>query len=494
MFQGTGSDVGKSTIVAGLARLFRNRGLRVLPFKPQNMSNNAAVTVDGGEIGRAQALQARAAGVAPTVHMNPVLLKPQSDVGAQIVVHGRVIGNAEAAGFQGMRPSLMPYVLESFGRLSAEADLVLVEGAGAASEINLRDGDIANMGFARAADVPVVLVGDIERGGVIASLVGTKAVLDPADERMIAGFIVNKFRGDPSLFAEGRKQIADITGWRDFGLVPHFPGATRLPAEDSLAIGSAKATQSGGSRVVVLAYPHISNFDDFDALRLEPGIALTFLPLGTPIPADADLVILPGSKATIADLMALRSAGWDIDLKAHARRGGLVLGICGGYQMLGTRICDPHGIESAPGSCAGLGLLDVETELTPRKTLREVTGHDVATGSAVRGYEMHVGATDGPGRARPLVRFADGRADGAVSADGRIAGCYVHGLFSDDAQRQVWMQRIGAGRSSMNYDAHIDATLDELAAHLERHIDCDALLAAARVPQLTASMPVPLDA
>jgi adenosylcobyric acid synthase len=487
MFQGTGSDVGKSTLVAGLARLYTQRGLRVRPFKPQNMSNNAAVTADGGEIGRAQALQARAARVAPSVHMNPVLLKPQSEIGAQVVVQGRVVGNCQAIDFARQKSQLLTAVLDSFARLSAEADIVLVEGAGSASEINLRAGDIANMGFARAAGVPVVIIGDIGRGGVIASLVGTQAVLPPDDARLIEGFIVNKFRGDPALFDGGRAQLRALTGWRDFGLVPHFSGVDRLPPEDALALEAPRAKPPGAKvRVVVLAYPRISNFDDFDPLRLEPNVDVEFLTIGQPIPADADLVILPGSKATIADLGVLRACGWEIDLKAHARRGGMVLGICGGYQMLGQRVGDPAGIEGPPSECQGLKLLEVETQLGGDKLLREASGLSLASGAAFRGYEMHVGRTAGPDCARPLLRFADGRDDGATSADGRIGGCYVHGLFADDALRGAWMRQLGAGHSSLSYEALIEQTLDELAQHLERHLDCDALLAAARAPQLDA--------
>ena len=486
MFQGTGSDVGKSLLVAGLARLFRNRGLRVMPFKPQNMSNNAAVTADGGEIGRAQALQARAAGVATSVHMNPVLLKPQSDVGAQVVVQGRVIGNSRADAYQDLKPQLMPAVLESFRKLCADADIVLVEGAGSASEVNLRAGDIANMGFARRAGVPVVLIGDIDRGGVIASLVGTKAVLPPDDAAMIEGFIVNKFRGDPKLFADGMTRIAELTGWRALGLVPHFPDAARLPAEDALALDATREARPHAKiRVVVLAYPHVSNFDDFDPLRLEPSVELTYLRPPAPIPADADLVILPGSKATIADLAALRAAGWDVDLKAHVRRGGRVLGICGGYQMLGKNISDPDGIEGAPATVPGLGYLDFETTMFGEKALFEVDGESAEGGVPFTGYEMHVGESVGAGTARPLLRIAEGRPDGAVSADGRVAGCYVHGLFADDRMRAHWLGRIGGERSSLAYDADVDATLDALARHLEEHLDCDAILALARIPTLT---------
>ncbi len=483
MFQGTGSDVGKSMLVAGLARLFHNRGLRVRPFKPQNMSNNAAVTADGGEIGRAQALQARAAGVPTSVHMNPVLLKPQSEIGAQVVVQGRVVGNAKAAEYQHMKPQLMGPVLDSFATLCAEADIVLVEGAGSASEVNLRHGDIANMGFARAADVPVVLIGDIERGGVIASLVGTNTVLPPDDARMIEGFIVNKFRGDPTLFAGGLARVREMTGWRAFGLVPYFDGAGRLPAEDALGLDVAPLAKPDAKvSIVVLAYPRVSNFDDFDALRLEPGIDLKFLRPGEPIPANVGLVILPGSKATIADLAALRAARWDVDLEAHMRRGGRVLGICGGYQMLGKRVSDPHGIEGPPSTCDGLGLLDVETELTGDKLLLEVTGAS-KDGAPFRGYEMHVGRTTGRDCARAVVTLADGRDDGAASADGRVSGCYVHGLFADDRQRSAWLTRLGAGQSAVRYEEVVDATLDALAAHLERHLDCDALLATARTPR-----------
>jgi adenosylcobyric acid synthase len=483
MLQGTGSDVGKSTLVAGIARLLHNRGFRVRPFKPQNMSNNAAVTRGGGEIGRAQALQARAAGVAPSVHMNPVLLKPQSETGAQVVVQGRVVGSTQAAQYPSMKPELMAAVMDSFARLCSEADVVLVEGAGSASEVNLRRGDIANMGFARAAEVPVVLVGDIERGGVIASLVGTQAVLPPEDARLIEGFIVNKFRGDPQLFADGMRTIADVTGWRALGLVPFFDDVRHLPAEDALGIGAREVKRDAKVRVVVLAYPRVSNFDDFDPLRMEPAVDLEFIRPGSPIPAAVDLVVLPGSKATIADLAAVRAAGWDIDLKAHVRRGGRVLGVCGGYQMLGDSISDPAGIEGPPGTRDGLGLLDVETVLTGDKLLVDVEGICVG-GAPFKGYEMHVGRTEGLDCARPMMQFSDGRVDGATSPDGLVEGCYVHGLFADDAQRSDWLARLGAGTSKVRYDAVVDATLDALAAHLETHIDCEALLAIAREPRL----------
>jgi len=480
MFQGTGSDVGKSLIVAGLARALADRGFRVRPFKPQNMSNNAAVTADGGEIGRAQALQARAARVPPSVHMNPVLLKPQSEVGAQIVVQGRVRGTAAARAYQGLKAGLMPAVLDSFARLRHEADVVLVEGAGSASEVNLRAGDIANMGFARAAGVPVALIGDIDRGGVIASLVGTQAVLDPADAALIRGFLVNRFRGDPRLFEDGMALVAARTGWTPLGLVPHFDAARRLPAEDALALSRTAPPSSGGRlRIAVPVLPHIANFDDLDPLEAEPEVDLVRVRPGAALPGDAALVLLPGSKSTLSDLRALREAGFDIDIAAHLRRGGAVLGLCGGYQMLGREIADPKGVEGPPGAAPGLGLLDVATTLAGDKRLAAVTGA-TADGMPFSGYEMHMGRTEGPDRARPFARLADGRAEGACSADGRVRGTYMHGLFADDAQRSAWLARLGAGPSGLDYEAGVEETLDALARHLERHVDIDAVIAMAR--------------
>jgi adenosylcobyric acid synthase len=477
MFQGTGSDVGKSLIVAGLCRAFANRGLVVRPFKPQNMSNNAAVTIENGEIGRAQALQARAARVVPSVHMNPVLLKPQSQVGAQVIVQGKILRNADAAAYQTLKASLMPSVLDSFARLRDEADLVLIEGAGSASETNLRANDIANMGFARAADVPVVLIGDIDRGGVIASLVGTKHVLAPDDAAMIRGFIVNRFRGDPTLFADGMNEIARQTGWQAFGLVPHFEDAHRLPAEDALALTGKSLSRASGGRVKIAVpiLPQVSNFDDLDPLDAEPDVELVRVRPGTPLPADAALVLLLGSKSTIADLAALRAAGFDIDIAAHVRRGGHVLGLCGGLQMLGRRIDDPAGIEGKAGAVAGLALLDVETILTSDKSLRSVTGTS-ADGKPFKGYEMHVGETTGPDALRPFATLSDGRSDGAVSPSGRVSGTYVHGLFADDIQRRAWLERLGGSSAGLDYEAGVEQTLDALAAYLETHLDIDALL------------------
>ncbi|SDA13023.1 cobyric acid synthase [Sphingomonas sp. NFR15] len=477
MFQGTGSDVGKSVLVAGVCRALTNRGLRVRPFKPQNMSNNAAVTVDGGEIGRAQALQALACRVEPHTDMNPVLLKPQADRTSQLIVHGRVTGTIGGGNFRAARGALLGAVTASYHRLRAACDIVVVEGAGSPAEINLRAGDIANMGFARAVAVPVVLIGDIDRGGVIAAIVGTRAVIDPADAAMIRGFIINKFRGDPALFEDGYRQIEALVGWRGFGVVPWLAATARLPSEDAVVLEQATARASGKPLVACPILPRISNFDDLDPLKLEPAIDLLMVPPGTPIPAETTLVILPGSKTTIADLAALRREGWDIDILAHHRRGGAVLGLCGGYQMLGRRIRDPHGIEGPAGEAAGLGLLDIETVLTREKALRPVHGH--ALGAPFHGYEMHMGETHGADAARAFARFDDGRTDGAVSADGRVMGSYVHGLLADPQQRAALLARLGAKASGRDYHASVDAALDEIAAELERHLDIDAILALA---------------
>jgi adenosylcobyric acid synthase len=481
MLQGTGSDVGKSLLVAGLCRALTRRGLSVRPFKPQNMSNNAAVTSDGGEIGRAQAVQARACGILPTTDMNPVLLKPQSERGAQIIVAGRILGAASAREYQALKPSLLPRVLASFKRLEAEADIVLIEGAGSAAEVNLREGDIANMGFAEAADVPVALVGDIDRGGVIAAIAGTHALLASSERARLKGYIINKFRGDPALFGDGVTLLRERTGLPCLGVVPFLPAAGDLPAEDGLVLDGWRPAprRDGVLRIVVPRLPRIANFDDLDPLQAEPGVALDLVPPGRPLPP-CDLVLLPGSKATLADLAALTGEGWDIDIKAHMRRGGHVLGLCAGYQMLGVRVADPDGIEGPPGEAPGLGLLDVETILTAEKILVEASGIECASGAPVRGYEMHVGRTVGAGAARPMLRLGD-RPDGAVSADGRVAGCHLHGIFASDGFRRAFLARLGgAGDPGLDYERRVEAALDRLADHLEAHLAIDNLLEIAR--------------
>ncbi len=479
MVQGTGSDVGKSLLVAGMARAFARRGLAVRPFKPQNMSNNAAVTADGGEIGRAQALQARAAGVPPVIDMNPVLLKPETEVGAQVVVQGRRVATLQARDYGAFKPSLMPAVLESYERLSAQADLMLIEGAGSPAEVNLRRGDIANMGFAEAADVPVILAADIDRGGVIASLVGTHAVVTEAERTRIRGYIVNKFRGDVRLFDGGLTVIDEHTGWHSLGVVPYFPEARKLPAEDAVALQNLQDDGPRPIRIAVPVFSRIANFDDLDPLRAEEDVAVTMVPAGRPLPSDADLVILPGSKSTIGDLQYFRAQGWDIDLAAHVRRGGHVLGLCGGYQMMGRRLDDPDGIEGPRGAVDGLGLLDLKTMLTPDKTLVEVAGRHLSTDTPVRGYEMHIGRTTGPALEWPLLDLS-GRAEGARSADGRIAGCYVHGLFASDTFRHAFLSTLKPRTDGgVSFDAGVDAALDALADHLQAHIDLDRMLAIA---------------
>jgi adenosylcobyric acid synthase len=486
MLQGTGSDVGKSVLLAGLARAFARRGLKVRPFKPQNMSNNAAVAADGGEIGRAQALQARACRTPPITDMNPVLLKPQSESGAQIVLNGRVWGAACASEYRRLAPSLLPPVLGAFARLAETADLVLIEGAGSPAEINLRDGDIANMGFAQAAGVPVVLIGDIERGGVIAQLVGTRELLSASERKLLAGYIVNKFRGDIRLFDGGIRALDERTGLRCFGVVPYFHGAGNLPAEDTLSLTPRVRGEGRGEgrvRIAVPLLPRIANFDDLDPLRAEPRVELVMVPPGQPLPRDAALVILPGSKATIGDLEFLRREGWDIDLLAHRRQGGRILGLCGGYQMLGRTITDRFGVEGRKETVDGLGLLEVETVLDAAKRLVEVSGVELSTGMPINGYEMHLGITTGPGLDRPMLRLASG-ADGCISRDGRVAGCYLHGLFASDPFRRAFLEVLGADSGEVAYELQIETTLDALADHLECCLDLPALLAAARPPRL----------
>ncbi len=475
MIQGTGSNVGKSLIVAGLARALANRGISVAPFKPQNMSNNSAVTVDGGEIGRSQALQARAARHPSTVNMNPVLLKPESDTGSQIVVQGKRMTTVRAGEYARMKRALLPKVMESFGRLAKSVDLVLVEGAGSPAETNLRAGDIANMGFAEAAGIPVLLVADIDRGGVIAQVVGTHAVLERADRHRISAFIVNRFRGDVSLFQRAMPEMERRTGWTGLGIVPWFNDAWKLPAEDIMDIGS---TNGGPFRVIVPRLNRIANFDDLDPLAAEPDASVEIVEPGRALPGNANLVLIPGSKSTIADLADFRTQGWDIDLRAHVRRGGHVLGLCGGYQMLGKEIVDAEGIEGKAGRFPGLGLLDVVTAMHPDKRTTRTEAVYTKTGDHVNGYEIHLGRTEGPDRERAWLRIG-GRAEGAASPDGRVRGSYLHGLFTSDGFRNSFLAELGGTGSGLCHEAMIETALEELASHLETHMDVDALISVA---------------
>lgn len=484
MLQGTGSDVGKTVLVAGLCRAAQKRGLKVRPFKPQNMSNNAAVAeipgeAGGGEIGRGQWLQALACGVAPTVHMNPVLLKPQTDIGSQVIVQGRMFGEARARDYQTMKGRLLEAVLDSWEKVNEDADLVIVEGAGSPAEINLRPRDIANMGFATRANVPVVLVGDIDRGGVIASVAGTHLILPEEDRRMIAGYLINKFRGDVTLFDDGIKAIEGFTGWRCFGVVPWLKAASRLPSEDSVVLERLAAGEKRALKVAVPMLSRIANFDDLDPLKAEPQVEVVFVPPGKPLPVDAGLVVIPGSKSTIGDLLHLREQGWHRDLAAHVRRGGHVVGICGGFQMLGRVVRDPQGLEGSVHETEGLGLLDVETVMEPEKTVRTSNARSAVFDLPLEGYEIHLGRTTGPDCRRPAT-IINNAPDGAVSADGKVLGTYLHGLFGADAFRARFLESLGIGGGGIDYRANVEAALDDIAAALETHLDCDALFSLAR--------------
>ena len=479
MFQGTGSDVGKTVLVAGLCRALKNRGMRVRPFKPQNMSNNAAVTADGGEIGRAQWLQALACGVAPSVHMNPVLLKPQSETGSQVIVHGKMTGSAKGRDYQRLKPKLLDAVLESFEALKKDADIVLVEGAGSPAEINLRAGDIANMGFATRAGVPVVLVGDIDRGGVIASLVGTHTILSDEDRKMIAGYLINKFRGDVSLFDDGLASVSQFTGWPSFGIVPWLKDASRLPAEDSAALEKMTRGAAGKLKIAVPVLDRIANFDDLDALAAEEGVEIVFVQNGSAIPDDASVIIIPGSKSTISDLMRFRENEWEQQLKAHVARGGRVIGICGGYQMLGRKIADADGIEGAPKTVNGLGLLDVETIMKPEKQVRAVNARSQIFNAPLDGYEIHIGETTGPDCSRPTATI-NGVSDGAISTDGLVHGTYLHGYFDNGKFRKEWLNSVGIEASGEDQIVRVSEALDNIAFELEKLIDIDGMLVAAQ--------------
>ena len=519
MVQGTTSDAGKSTLVAGLARVLRRRGLRVAPFKPQNMALNSAVTVDGGEIGRAQALQALAAGVAPHTDFNPVLLKPSTDIGAQVIIHGRAVASLSARDYHAYKPTAMAAVMQSWDRLCSGYEAVLVEGAGSPAEINLRDRDIANMGFAEAADVPVVLVADIDRGGVFAHLVGTLELLSPSEQARVKGFVINRFRGDLGLLQSGLDWLEARTGRPVFGVLPYLHGLF-LDAEDALADSAADVRAGAAAlRVIAPVYSRISNHTDLDPLRLHPQVDFRWIGPGQAIPP-ADLIVLPGSKSVQADLAWLRAQGWETAIRRHLRYGGKVIGICGGFQMLGRQLADPLGLEGAPGTMPGLGLLEVDTVLEQHKQLRNLRGRlanlaradgsDSAyegragetrtdggrpheRGAEVTGYEIHMGVTAGPALARPALWLAQRdeagptRPDGALSADGQILGTYVHGLFDAPTALSALLAWAGLdaaaleGAGQVDLAARREADLDRLADSIEAHIDLVALFAPSRI-------------
>ncbi len=473
MVQGTTSDAGKSALVTGLCRWARRRGVRVAPFKPQNMALNSAVTVNGGEIGRAQAVQAQACGLPPHTDMNPVLLKPNSDTGAQVIVHGRAIGNMDAATYHEHKRIARLAVLEAHARLAANHDLIIAEGAGSPAEINLREHDIANMGFAEAVDCPVILIADIDRGGVFAHIVGTLALLRESERARITGFVINRFRGDPALLQPGLDWLEARTGKPVLGVLPYLHGLY-LEAEDALPREIMDKPQAHHLRVIAPALARISNHTDFDPLRLHPQVDFRFIGPEEAIPP-ADLIILPGSKCVRADLAWLRSQGWEAAIRRHLRYGGKLIGLCGGFQMLGKAIHDPHGVESAAGSSAGLGLLDVETTLAREKQLRNVRGRLAIGDAAVTGYEIHAGVTTGPALARPAV-YLETRADGALSDDGQVLGTYVHGLFDTAAACDALLAWAGLPASpSPDLGRLREDGIERLADAVETHLDQGAL-------------------
>lgn len=469
MIQGTTSDAGKSFLVTGLCRLLRRRGLRVAPFKPQNMALNSAVTVDGGEIGRAQATQARAAGIEPHTDMNPVLLKPNTDVGAQVIVNGRAIGEMNARDYHAYKPKVMQAVLAAHARLAERHDVILVEGAGSPAEINLREHDIANMGFAEAVDCPVLLVGDIDRGGVFAHLAGTLALLSDSERERVRGMIINRFRGDVSLLEPGLRWLEKHTGKPVVGVLPYMEKLF-LPAEDGLSRAEAQELEQARLRVIVPVLPRISNHTDFDPLRLHPQVDFQYVGPGQAIPP-ADLIILPGSKSVRSDLAWLREHGWTGAIQRHLRYGGRVLGICGGYQMLGQSLEDPHGLEGDPGMASGLGLLDVNTVLEKEKQLHRVSGRLCLDDAVVRGFEIHAGTTTGPALQRPAA-WLDGRADGACSEDGQVMGSYLHGLFDHPDACDALLRWAGLETArTPDFDTLYEAGIDRVADALRDHLD-----------------------
>ncbi|MGP9798030.1 cobyric acid synthase [Halomonas sp. 86] len=474
MIQGTTSDAGKSTVVAGLCRVLKRRGFRVAPFKPQNMALNSAVTEDGGEIGRYTALQAQAAGVVPHSDMNPVLLKPESDRGAQIILRGKVYGHMGALDYHAFKRTAQESVMAAWHALQRRYDVIIAEGAGSPAEINLRKGDIANMGFAESADCPVLLVGDIDRGGVFAQLVGTLELLSKSEQARTRGFIINRFRGDIGLLNPGLEWLTQRTGKPVFGTLPYLQGLL-LDAEDSVGL-TQKTAQAAPLTIVVPALPRISNHTDFDPLRLHPHVALHFIGPDQPIPA-ADVIILPGSKSTASDLAWLKRQGWDNAIQRHLRYGGKVLGICGGFQMLGEWVDDPDGLEGQPGKVAGLGLLSLTTRMVLGKQLRNVSGVLVGETATVMGYEIHNGISEGSALSRPLFDI-NGRPEGSVSDDGQIIGTYLHGLFDHPDACHGLLKQLGlADDEQSDYQAHREHELDRLADMLEAHVDIEAVLA-----------------
>ncbi|CAN7614289.1 cobyric acid synthase [Aquipseudomonas alcaligenes] len=473
MVQGTTSDAGKSTLVTALCRWLKRQGVAVVPFKPQNMALNSAVTADGGEIGRAQAVQAQACGLAPHTDMNPVLLKPNTDTGAQVIIHGRAVTSMNAVAYHDYKKVAMQAVLASHQRLEAGYQVVMVEGAGSPAEINLRANDIANMGFAEAVDCPVILIADIDRGGVFAHLVGTLALLSESEQARVKGFVINRFRGDIALLQPGLDWLEQRTGKPVLGVLPYLTDF-HLEAEDAID-RRQDAKPREALKVVVPVLPRISNHTDFDPLRLHPQVQLTLVGPGQAMPP-ADLIVLPGSKSVRADLAFLRQQGWDVAIARHLRYGGKLLGICGGLQMLGERIDDPHGLEGPAGSSAGLGLLAFDTVLEPEKQLRNVRGHLGLENASVSGYEIHAGVSRGGALEQPAVRLDDGRADGAMSVDGQVLGTYLHGLFEGAEARDALLRWAGLAEvQAVDYPALRERDIERLADQVERHLDTDLL-------------------
>jgi adenosylcobyric acid synthase len=473
MIQGTTSDAGKSTLVTGLCRLLARRGVKVAPFKPQNMALNSAVTIDGGEIGRAQAVQAQACLLDAHTDMNPVLLKPNSDTGAQVIIHGKAIGAMNARSYHDYKTVAMNAVLKSYRRLCAQYDVIIVEGAGSPAEINLRDRDIANMGFAEAVDCPVLLIADIDRGGVFAHLVGTLQLLSASEQQRVKGFVINRFRGDIGLLQPGLDWLEQHTQKKVFGVLPYLTD-WHLEAEDAIAQQQTLAHEKSLLRVAVPVFPRISNHTDFDALRLHPQIDLQMIAQNHPIPA-CDLIILPGSKNVRGDLNKMRQFGWDKQLAKHLRYGGKVIGICGGFQMLGQSIADPYGVEGTPGTSDGLGYLDIETTLEAEKQLRRVEGCLAIKNAKVSGYEIHAGVTRGAGLEKPLAYLAD-RADGSISTDNQIIGTYLHGIFDETTARDTLLQWAGLNEAvTFEYHAKREADIERLAECVVDNIDIASL-------------------